>query len=77
MNITIRNIDDELYHKFKAEAVRAGLTIGAAVNDAMQVWIAHKNKKAPKYSFLQYEGVDFGAGTENLSEDYEQHLYGE
>ena len=41
------------------------------------VWVANKNKKAPKYSFLEYEGVDFGKGTENLSEDYEQHLYGE
>ncbi len=39
--------------------------------------VAHKNKKTPKYSFLEYGGIDFGKGSENLSEDYEQHLYGE
>ena len=77
MNITIRNIDDESYHKFKAEAVKAGLTIGAAVNDAIQSWVAQKNKKTPKYSFLEYDGIDFGEGTENLSEDHDQYLYGE
>ena len=43
----------------------------------LHAWVANKNKKAPKYSFLEYEGVDFGKGTENLSEDYEKHLYGE
>ena len=77
MNITIRNIDDELYHEFKAEAIRTGLTIGAAVNIAIQGWLNQKHKKAPKYSFLEYEAVDFGEGTENLSENYEQYLYGE
>ena len=43
----------------------------------LHAWVVNKNKKAPKYSFLEYEGVDFGKGTENLSEDYEKHLYGE
>lgn len=76
MNITIKNIDDELYHKFKTEAVQAGLTIGEAVNDAIQAWIVNKNKKAPKYSFLEFTGFDFGDGTENLSKDYGQYLYG-
>jgi len=77
MNITIRNIDDKLYHEFKAEAIRTGLTVGAAINSAIQVWLNQKHKKTPKYSFLEYNAVDFGEGTENLSENYEQYLYGE
>lgn len=44
MNITIRNIDDELYHEFKAEAIRTGTTIGTAINSAIQMWLDQKKK---------------------------------
>jgi len=75
MNITIRNIDDELYHEFKAEAIRTGTTIGTAINSAIQMWLDQK-KKTPKYSFLDYKAADYGDGTENLSETYKQYMYG-
>ncbi len=76
MNITIRNIDDELYHEFKAEAIRTGTTIGTAINSAIQMWL-DKKKRTPKYSFLDYKAADYGDGTENLSENYKQYMYGE
>lgn len=77
MNITIRNIDDELYREFKAEAIRTGTTIGTAINSAIQMWLDQKKKRTLKYSFLDYKAVDYGEGTENLSETYKQYLYGE
>lgn len=43
----------------------------------LHAWVSHKNKKTPEYLFLEYVGVDFEKGTENLSENYEKHLYGE
>lgn len=78
MNITIRNIDDQLYREIKAEASREGMNIGIAINSAIRLWLDRKSAQAkPMRSFLELEAIDFGPGTENLSEEHDKYLYGE
>jgi hypothetical protein len=43
MDTTIRKLDPNVYRKFKAVAALKNITVGAAVNDAMKLWIARKN----------------------------------
>jgi hypothetical protein len=78
MNITIRNIDDSLYREIKADASREGITIGTAVNRAIRVWLNRKSTRSiSRHSILELDAIDFGEGTENLSEDFEHNLYGD
>lgn len=78
MNITIRNIDDSLYREIKADASREGITIGIAVNRAIRVWLNRKSTRSiSRHSILELDAIDFGEGTENLSEDFEHNLYGD
>lgn len=41
MDITIRNLDVQLYRRLKARAALTGKTVGEAVNEAMRVYLAH------------------------------------
>lgn len=44
MNITIRDIRMETWRKVKAEAVREGMTMGEAVNLALDKWLEENSK---------------------------------
>ena len=75
MDTTIRNIDDLLYKKLKIKAAQEGLSIGEAVNRALSQWM-NPEKKA-KRSILEIRPEHFGYNNRNLSEDYDNILYGE
>ena len=78
MNITIRNIDAQLYREIKAEATREGINTGTAINSAIRLWLNRRRAQVkPERSFLELEPIDFGPGTENLSEEHDKYLYGE
>ena len=77
MNITIRNIDNQLYREIKAEATREGINIGTAINSAIRLWLDRKRLQTkPVRSFLKLEAIDFGPGTENLSEEHDKYMCG-
>jgi len=38
-NITVKNVDEEVYKRFKAVAALKGVTLGEALNEAMKLWI--------------------------------------
>lgn len=62
----------------KAEATREDINIGTAINSAIRLWLDRKRAQAkPVRSFLELEAIDFGPGTENLSEEHDKYLYGE
>ena len=48
MDTTIRNLDIKTYRKLKAVAVLNNVTVGTAVNEAMEMWIAKKNNGKKK-----------------------------
>ena len=42
MSASIKNLDENTYRNLKAEAVRHGMTISEAANEAINHWIAKK-----------------------------------
>ena len=80
MNITIRDVNPRFWRGLKIEAVREGLTIGQAVNLALERWLQeYKNKGKNKNlrSFwdlkpFKFEGKDAG----HLSSKVDEVVYG-
>ena len=76
-NITFRNVDIRILQDFKAEAVRENKTFGTALAEALAVWLQHKRiAKKKKLMLSDLEPMDFGPGTERLSERVDQEVYG-
>ena len=73
--ITVRDVDSEVFREFKAEAVKRGLTIGSALTLAMEKFRSELNKKRPPFTVLK--PVAWGKGTEQVSEEVDKILYGE
>ena len=77
VDITFRNVDGEALQNFKAEAVRENKTFGEALAEAILLWLKHKKLIKKKKTRLSLsKPVDFGPGTENLSERVDEVLYG-
>lgn len=73
--ITVRDVDSEVFREFKAEAIKHGLTMGSALTLAMEKFRAELGKKKQKFTSLK--PVLWGKGTEQVSEQVDQILYGE
>lgn len=66
MNITIRDIKPSLWRELKMETVKEGMTIGQAINLALENWIGehrkglggHKMKSFWDLKPVKYEGKD-------------------
>ncbi len=72
MVLSVRDVDDDVFRDFKAEAVKKGLKVGKALTFAMQEWI---DKSSPKKSFMRLKPMDWGKGTENSSMEIDKVLY--
>ena len=80
MNITIRDVNPRFWRELKVEAVKEGLTVGKALNMALERWLhEYKNKRSKirTKSFwglkpFKYEGEDAG----KLSIKVDEVLYG-
>lgn len=77
MDTTIRNLDARLYRAALARAKARGQTVGALVNEALRAFLKAQPPKARRHSFLDFKPIDFGPGTEHLSEQVDEVLYGE
>ncbi|MBS7614038.1 hypothetical protein KEJ48_07380 [Candidatus Bathyarchaeota archaeon] len=75
VNITIRGIDESVFKRFKAKAVEEGMKLGEAVTQAMEMWIRERSVK-PKASLLDIKPFNWGKGTEKVSVEIDQILYG-
>ena len=63
--VVIRHVNQKAFRAFKARCAEAGLTLGRAASEAFRGWFPGKARK--KKSMLDFEPVDMGPGTENLS----------
>ena len=77
--ITVRDVNPSLWRELKVEAVKEGLTIGGAMNLALERWLHDKETKKTKKgkSFwdlkpFKFEGKDAGF----LSTKVDEVLYG-
>jgi len=77
MNITIRDVDERVFREFKTEAVRDGSTLGNALTRAIELWLKHSNqRKKDKKSLSHLKSFDWGEGTEKVSIEVDETLYG-
>ena len=80
MNATIRNIDERLYRSLKARAAGEGRSIGEVLNDAIREYLLsrkiQRGKRRSRPGFLDLGPVDLGPGTERLSDEIDELLYG-
>ena len=74
MQVTIKNVKEEVFREFKAESVRERLKIGDSLTLAMKLWLERSRKK-PRMSILNLKPKDWGKGTERLSENIDRAVY--
>jgi hypothetical protein len=77
MDITIRDIDEELYRRAKARAALMETTIGRVLNMAIEKWLEDEQEGASRKPFAQLlSPIRFGKGTEHASERVDELVYG-
>lgn len=75
MNITIRGLDEGVFRRFKAKAVEEGMKLGEALTQAMEMWVRQRSLK-PKASLMDIRPFNWGEGTEKVSIEIDQIIYG-
>jgi len=75
-NVSVRGVGDFVWKDFRAFVVRHGMDMGEATTEALRLYLGKKKEQKPKYRFLDLKPIDFGPGTENLSEKIDEVLYG-
>lgn len=73
--VTVKEIDANAFQELKTEAVRRKITVGTALTLAIENWLSSLKKTNGNFSELKQR--NWGKGTEHLSEQIDQMLYGE
>jgi len=73
MQLSVRDVDENVFRAFKAKAVEENLPVGRAVSLALKHWLDESKKKK---SFLELKPWNWGKGTEQLSSQIDEVLYG-
>jgi len=76
MNVTIRKLDETVFRRFKARAIEEGMKLGEAVAQAMEMWLKQRIVRR-RASLIDIEPFNWGEGTEKVSVEIDQILYGE
>lgn len=77
MDVTVRNVDEDAYRRLKARAALEDRTVGEVLSEAIRSYVRGDLAPFEKTgSLLDIEPVDFGPGTEQLSERIDEILYG-
>jgi hypothetical protein len=71
---TIRNIDDDVFEEAKRVAKAKDMNLGEAVNEALVNWLS--SQEDPELSIMDFEPISLSGEDGNLSENYEEKLYG-
>ncbi len=77
--IAVRNVDGEVYRRFRAKSVQEKIKLGRALTIAMNEWLSEQNAKTKKKdirNLLKLKPFDFEKGNERLSEEIDDVLYG-
>lgn len=79
--ITVRNVDEDVWRKFKAKTVEERLRTGEALTEAMKKWVKEKEKKETKPNprlLLKIKPFKWGKGKKKVrwSEEIDEILYG-
>ena len=72
--VTVRDVDSDVFREFKAVAVKRGMKLGTALTIAMEKFKSELGTKKQRFTALQ--PVSWGKGTEHTSEQVDDILYG-
>lgn len=72
----IKNMDKDSYKLVKMLAVKEEKPVGEVMSEAVRFFFREKNAKKKK-GFRHLPIIDLGPGTENLSMEIDDILYGE
>ena len=75
IQITVKEVDEEAFNELKSEAIKGKMNVGTALTLAMENWTS--SLKKTKDSLLKWKPVDWGPGTEHLSEQIDEIIYGD
>jgi len=76
-HVSFRDVDAGAFREFKAAVASQGMTMGIAVSEALRLFAKQfKEKKGNKMSLLDLKPVDYGPGSENMSQRIDEVLYG-
>jgi hypothetical protein len=76
--LTVRDVDEETWRKFKAKTAEEGIKTGPALTEAIKEWVRGKNGKFrpdPK-NILKLEGMIKVKKKVRWSEEIDEFLYG-
>ncbi|MBI2671304.1 hypothetical protein HYX16_00030 [Candidatus Woesearchaeota archaeon] len=73
--ITVKEVDERAFNELKAEAVKRKINVGIALTWAIENWLS--SLKKTKKSLLEWKPTNYGPGTEHLSEQIDEVLYGD
>ena len=80
--LTVRDIDEEIWRKFRARTAEEGLKTGDALSQAMKIWVkerkeSEESKKPNPKLLLKVKAVRVGKGEKvRWSEEIDETLYG-
>jgi len=73
--ITVKEVNKEVFNELKAEAIKRKINVGTALTLAIENWLS--SLKKTKKSLLDWKPTNYGSGTEKLSEEVDEVLYGD
>ena len=77
--LTVRNVDEKAWRKFRAKIAEEGLKTGDALTQAMKIWIKEKESQGagpdPKF-LLSVKPITVGRKKVRWSEEVDETLYG-
>lgn len=77
--LTVRDVDEGVWRRFRAKTEEEGLRTGQALNEALSSWVKEKEMKdrPDPRNFLKVKGVVRAGLRVRWSEEIDRVLYGE
>ncbi|HIH17518.1 MAG TPA: hypothetical protein HA282_04100 [Nanoarchaeota archaeon] len=76
--LTVRNVDEEIYRKFRERALAEKMKIGRALAEAMNLWVEFGRKEVEKdpKNLIRITGIIKTKKKVRWSEEVDEILYG-
>lgn len=76
MDVTVRNLDEQLYRALRARAALEGRTVGDLFNEAARNYLARFEVRQNTGTIRDLKPEPFPDGNENLSTEIDELVYG-
>ena len=73
IQITVKEVNEQAFRKLKSFAVQRKMNVGTALSLAIESWLS--NMKTKHDTLSQLRPINWGKGTEHLSEEADSVLY--